>query len=643
MKAFARIVVFCAWAASAAAQGQHPANPAAATMRDLMEMYWHWLIIVVLLILAVTFAALQAFFLVRRLDRYTTLLQRELSERKRHQRTLRDTVEQYELLANNISDVIWTIDIATMRFTYVSPSVSRVFGYTADEILRLTIETILTQDAMQSAMAVLQEEIARDSEPGVPPLRSRTLRLESVHREGHIFWSEVRVSFLRDSDNNLKGLLGVTRDVTERKKAEEMLLLINAAVDSASDAIAITEPDGNIIYVNAAFKALFGEDLAQGGRTLGPLFDDRELAVRVRETVKHGVSWQGESTFRTVGDRAIPCLLRGDAIRNEQNEIIGLIAVFTDISERKEAQERLHLHAEDLEKTNRQLETAISEANRLAQAASVASDAKSDFLANMSHEIRTPLNGIIGMASLLLDTDLSPEQREYLETVRYSGETLLDIINDILDFSKIEAGKLAFEHTPLDLRTCVEDVGDILAPRAHNKGLELVMDLAPDLPGNVRGDSGRLRQILINLVGNAVKFTDQGEVVVRVDVASRTSENVTVRFRVADTGVGISRNQAARLFEPFTQADVSTTRKYGGTGLGLAISRQLVEAMGGVIELEKKDSPGATFVVEIPFESSGAEREVPRHELDDTDDLVALENDAARSACCAILDALGSK
>jgi two-component system, sensor histidine kinase and response regulator len=265
-----------------------------------------------------------------------------------------------------------------------------------------------------------------------------------------------------------------------------------------------------------------------------------------------------------------------------------MISTVWDVTERKRAED-------DLKQANARLEGAVERAHLLAEEAACATETKSEFLANMSHEIRTPMNGIIGMTGLLMDTELDDDQRMYVDTVHTCGDQLLALINDILDFSKIEAGKMDLEIIDFDLRTTVEETGDILASQAQDKGLQFSCFVDPDTPSLLQGDPGRLRQVLINLANNAIKFTTTGEVAITVALDAETDTQATLHFAVRDTGIGIPPYRMDRLFQSFSQVDGSTTRKYGGTGLGLAISRQIVKMIGGKIGVESELGAGSTF------------------------------------------------
>jgi len=366
--------------------------------------------------------------------------------------------------------------------------------------------------------------------------------------------------------------------------------------ENASEAICVAQ-DGRIKFPNPKTEALYGysaEELISKPFTYFIHEKDQNLVLERHKKRLKGEKVPGAYPFRIVNKTGNMRWVEISVVPFSWNKKPATLCFLRDITERKRADE-------ELLESNRQLEAATGRANAMAVQAEIASIAKGEFLANMSHEIRTPMNGVIGMIGLLLDTDLSDDQRRYAETVRASGESLLGLINDILDFSKIEAGKLELETFDFDLRALLDDFAEMMALKADEKGLEFICAAAPKVPAFLQGDPGRLRQVLVNLAGNAVKFSHEGEIAVRADLVSETEAETLVRFSVRDTGIGIPEHKQDCLFQQFTQVDTSTTRKYGGTGLGLAISKQLAEAMGGEIGVESEEGRGTEIWFTVRF------------------------------------------
>jgi two-component system, sensor histidine kinase and response regulator len=390
------------------------------------------------------------------------------------------------------------------------------------------------------------------------------------------------VAQLADSFNTMAGAL-VEREEELRVSSDRL----QGILDHASAMISVKDVEGRYLLVGRRWEQMTGRTAAEViGRT------DAELVPGSSATPAHAADLEVIRAGRAVeyerdtltAEGARSHLTVKFPLKDADGTVYAVATMTTDVTERKRA-----------------LEEAVE-----------ASRSKSEFLANMSHEIRTPLNGVIGMTELLLGTELTGEQRNYAQTAASSGEALLGVIDDILDFSKIEAGKLELDTHDFDLRELVEDTSEMLAPQAHGKGLELTAFVAADAPAMVRGDRGRLRQVLTNLLSNAVKFTHRGEVAVRLDLVERDAAGAKLRFEVSDTGIGIAKGKLDKLFESFSQADSSITRRYGGTGLGLAISRQLVQLMGGEIRAESGAGRGSRFSFAVTLPEVEGTRPAPR-------------------------------
>ena len=511
--------------------------------------------------------------------------QADINERKRAEASLQGAESRYRMLVERMPAVVYIQEIGSPdSAAYMSPQIESLTGYTPEECKNPDLRWRMVHPEDRGQM---QAEDQRTVEPG----EVITTEYRVLHRDGRTVWVRNESVIVEDEASGSRYWQGFMVDITERKRAEEELRRseMNLAEAQRIAHLGSWEWDvrsGETSWSDEVFRmygfepGAFVPSLERMMEAVHP--DDRDT---VRQAVhdalyanrpydfEHRVL-RPDGTVRWIHRRA-------EVVRGEGGEPLRMVGTVHDVTERRRAEEELRQAKEEADAANR---------------------AKSEFLANMSHEIRTPMNGVIGMTGVLLDTDLTAEQREYAETVRSSGDALLALLDDILDFSKIEAGEVRIETIDFDLQGIVEETTAMFAERARDKGLELVRSVGSDVPTALRGDPYRIRQILTNLLSNGVKFTEEGRVVLACERERDLEDTVTLRFEVSDTGIGITPEQQSRLFRSFTQADTSTTRRYGGTGLGLAISKQLVELMGGEIRVKSEPGTGSTFSFTIPLE-----------------------------------------
>jgi PAS domain S-box-containing protein len=582
---------------------------------DICRQHWPWLGVITILIIVLS-----------------TLL---LLLRGRNLAMIRVSGQNRLLLAS-AGEGICGIDVNGIT-TFVNPAAGKMLGYTAEELLGKNFHS-LTHHTKPDGRPYPNHEcpIFRTCSDGTVHQGNDEF---FCHKDGAVIPVSYSSRPIVDR-GNINGAVICFQDITESKRTENALLenqrRLSDIIEFLPDATMAIDMKGRIVIWSKEIEIMTGipaaEMIGKGDYTYAIPFygktrpvlmnllismDDEEITFRYPSIIREGNSLAAEVYCNALyNNKGAWLFIKASPFHDQSGNITGAIQIVRDITERKHSEERLRLSMEKAESLNHHLEQQTLFAKQMAADAEMANVAKSEFLANMSHEIRTPMNGVIGMTGLLIDTNLSEEQRRYAETVRASGESLLVLINDILDFSKIEAGKLDMETLDFDLQNLLEDFAASLALRAHDRGLELVCSSDPDVPSLLSGDPGRLRQILTNLAGNAIKFTHKGEVAIHVSVVDETPPSpasVLLRFSVRDTGIGIPNEKRELIFSNFTQADASTTRQYGGTGLGLAISKQLAELMGGEIGVESEIGKGSEFwfTTRLSIQPEGAHAEMP--------------------------------
>ena len=517
-------------------------------------------------------------------------------------------VWKLSLVASRTSNAVIITD-ANGRIEWVNEGFCRITEYAAEEVIGQKPGDLLQgPDTDPDTVLFMREKIAKQE--------GFQVEVINYSKSKRPYWIEAEIQPVYDEHGQLTNFIAIESDITNRKAQESALRQAKEAAETAyqtlqqrenearqlaliarytDNAVIITDARGFIEWTNEAFTKITGYTSADAaGKKPGDLLQGPETdpeTIRFMQKEMAALRPFNCELINYTKDN-IPYWIEIEVqpVFDEQGKLLNFVAIESDITVRKAYEDGLKKAKEEAE---------------------AATQAKSEFLAMMSHEIRTPMNGVIGMTSLLLDTHLSKEQGEFVDTIRSSADSLLTIINDILDFSKIESGQMEMEEHPLDLEQCVNEALDLLAPKAFQKKLELAYFINPDVPIFIKSDVTRIRQILVNLVSNAIKFTQKGDIFISVDAQHLAHQRYEIQVSVKDTGIGIPLERLDRLFKPFSQVDASTTRRYGGTGLGLAISQRLSEILGGRMWVESELGVGSTF--HFTFHASKTERQLPQH------------------------------
>ncbi|MFW5725663.1 MAG: PAS domain S-box protein [Bacteroidota bacterium] len=517
------------------------------------------------------------FFVSRALREWENIQFRRSAERR-----LFESESKFRMVTENISDVIWEMDIGMNEFSFISSSVKAFLGYSEDEFIAMKPQQVITKETLGQLRRV-RKEIVAALKKGLKPKEIRFDReIAFIHRSGDIRWGEVRGFLVTDSSNRIVAVSGIVRNITAQKQMQQQLAIREAYFETlireAPVAIVILDNKDRVTQVNNHFVELFQyEEEECINRPINELIIPEDLLEEANSITQMALAGEFisiESVRQTrYGQRIEVSIVGKPVIVNGKK--LGVLGMYQDISQR------------------RKLEIATHVAR-----------IKQQFLANMSHEIRSPMTGIRGMIDLLQKTPLTARQAFYLDIVKKSSDGLLSVVNDILDFSKIEAGKMVIRNKPFNLKKSAITLFYLFQAVAEQKGVKFVLDYDDTLPENINGDENRISQIVTNLLSNAVKFTSEGEIRLIYKKPETSGDDYNLLISVSDTGIGIEKEDADKLFTSFTQLDNSDTRVYEGTGLGLSISSRLAELMNGELTLESVSGRGSTFCLHLRSEAA---------------------------------------